>query len=108
MVRGLEESKGRIVVGGYLIGRYSDVWFFDRVSGNNQIYANQKPIKLLERIIENSTDENNIVFDPFMGSGSTGLACRSINRNFIGVEIDEYYFNMAKTYIDSSVMKRLF
>ena len=51
-------------------------------------------------LIENSSKEGDTVFDPFMGSGTTGVACNNLNRNFIGVEIDENYFNIAKQRIE--------
>lgn len=50
-------------------------------------------------LIENSSLENQIVLDPFMGIGSTGIACLQANRKFIGIEIDEKYFNIAKNEI---------
>lgn len=59
----------------------------------------QKPVKALERIILAHTQEGDIVLDPFMGSGSTGVACKNLNREFIGIEIDENYFNIAKERI---------
>ena len=51
-------------------------------------------------LIENSTNEGETVIDPFMGVGSTGLACIKNNRNFIGIEIDENYFNIAKSRLE--------
>ena len=51
-------------------------------------------------LIENSSKEGDVVFDPFMGSGTTGVACNNTGRNFIGVEIDENYFNIAKQRIE--------
>ena len=55
---------------------------------------------LLELFIKNSSDENAIVFDGFMGSGSTGVACVNTNRDFIGIELDGNYFNIAKKRIE--------
>ena len=69
--------------------------------GNN-IHDTEKPVKLMEILIENSSKENDIVLDPFMGSGSTGVACVNTNRNFIGVELDENYFNIAKERINKN------
>jgi DNA modification methylase len=62
-------------------------------------HACEKPIDLLTRIIKTSSNENHTVLDCFMGSGSTGVACKKINRNFIGIELDEKYFNIAKERI---------
>ena len=76
--------------------RLTDVWFFNRVSGNKLIHQNQKPIDLLEQCIIKHSNENNIVFDGCMGSGSTGIACQNTNRKFIGIELDKKYFEIAK------------
>ena len=59
-----------------------------------------KPIELLEKYILLSSNENEIVLDPFMGSGSTGVACKKLNRNFIGIELNTNYFNIAKDRIN--------
>lgn len=59
-----------------------------------------KPLDIIEKIIRNSTCENEVVLDPFMGSGTTGVACKNLNRNFIGIELDEKYFKIAKERIE--------
>lgn len=59
------------------------------------IHPTQKPIALLENLIKTYTQENNIVLDNCMGSGSTGIACQNTNRKFIGIEKEENYFNIA-------------
>lgn len=61
-----------------------------------KVHPTQKPVELLQFLIENSSSPSETVLDPFMGSGSTCLAAQSLNRNFIGVEKDESYFNIAK------------
>ena len=58
-----------------------------------------KPIDLIEKYIILSTKENDIVLDLFMGSGTTGVACVNTNRNFIGIELDQRYFEIAKERI---------
>ena len=60
----------------------------------------QKPVAILKKMIEIATNKNDIIFDPFMGVGSMGVAALSLDRRFIGVEIDENYFNAAKKRID--------
>ena len=62
-----------------------------------------KPIKILQNLIVNSTTENGVVLDCFMGSGSTGVACVNTNRKFIGIELDEGYFNIAKERIEKAI-----
>lgn len=65
-------------------------------------HPNQKPINLLTEMLEVLTNEDQIVLDPFMGSGSTGVVCKNLNRRFIGIELDENYFNIAKSRIYNS------
>ncbi len=90
-------SKGQPKIRGK---RISDVWRFSRVSSKEQVHQNQKPVDLLETAILKSSDENDVVFDGFMGSGSTGVACVNTRRRFIGMELDEGYFKIAKERID--------
>lgn len=68
----------------------------------NKIHEAEKPIELLKEFIELSSSENGIILDPFMGSGSTGVACLNTNRNFIGIELDEKYFEIAKERIGNA------
>lgn len=60
------------------------------------------PVELPLNCILATTDKNDIVLDPFMGSGTTGVACKKTNRNFIGIELDENYFNIAKERIENT------
>ena len=60
----------------------------------NRVHPTQKPVDLLEYLIKTYTNENEIVLDFTMGSGSTGVACMNTNRKFIGIELDEGYFNI--------------
>lgn len=66
----------------------------------NKLHPTQKPVALLEYLIKTYTNEGNLVLDNCMGSGSTGVACINTNRNFIGIELDENYFNIAKERIE--------
>lgn len=61
----------------------------------NKLHPTQKPIDLMKVLIENSSNEGDIVMDCFMGSGSTGVACLETNRGFIGIEIDKKYYDIA-------------
>lgn len=63
------------------------------------VHETMKPVELLEQYIELSSQENDIIFDPFMGSDSTGVACVNTNRSFIGMELDDKYFNIAQERI---------
>jgi site-specific DNA-methyltransferase (adenine-specific) len=59
-------------------------------------HPTQKPLKLIKKLIEKHSNESDLVIDPFMGSGTTGVACKELNRNFVGMELDESYFKIAK------------
>lgn len=63
------------------------------------LHTIQKPKKLIERIVKASSNENDLILDPFMGSGTTGVVCKELNRNFIGIELDEKLYNLAKERI---------
>lgn len=65
-------------------------------SGNNKYHPTQKPVDLMEYLVKTYTNENEIVLDFTMGSGSTGLACKNTNRRFIGIELDKKYFEISK------------
>lgn len=64
-------------------------------------HPTQKPVSLLEKLIQIYTKEGDVVLDNCMGSGSTGVACKNTNRNFIGIEIDDKYFEIARNRIES-------
>lgn len=64
----------------------------------------QKPVGILKKMIQIASNADDIVFDPFMGVGSTGVAAIELGRKFIGVEIDETYYNAAKKRIDSNLL----
>ena len=66
----------------------------------NKTHPTEKPIDLMRILIENSTQPNEIVLDPFMGSGSTMIACLNTNRKGIGIELDKHYFDVATKRIN--------
>jgi len=67
--------------------------------GERGLHPTQKPVALMEYLIKTYTNENETVLDFTMGSGTTGVACKNLNRNFIGIELDETYFNIAQERI---------
>ena len=75
---------------------------FSNASRKNHFHPTQKPVALLEYLIRTYTNEGETVLDFTMGSGSTGVACVNTNRNFIGIELDEGYFNIAKKRIEEA------
>ena len=68
-------------------------------------HPSEKPIELFEKLVLNSSDENDIVLDPFMGVGTLPIACKNYNRNYIGIELDEKYFNIAEQRIKETEFK---
>ena len=80
----------------------TDVVYFKTAESEGKVYhSTQKPVELLEYLIKTYTIEGELVLDNCMGSGSTGVACLNTNRNFIGMELDENYFNIAKERIEN-------
>ena len=73
---------------------------FNNAQGNK--HPTQKPVELMEYLIKTYTNEGETVLDFTMGSGSTGVAAKNLNRNFIGIELDEGYFNIAKERIGNT------
>ncbi len=81
----------------------SSVQFFNnRESRNGSLNPTQKPVALMEYLIKTYTDEGDTVFDGFMGSGTTGVACKKLGREFIGIELNPEYFEIAKKRIEST------
>jgi site-specific DNA-methyltransferase (adenine-specific) len=64
------------------------------------LHPTQKSLKLMNDLVLIHSNENDMVLDPFMGSGTTGLACKNLNRNFIGIEKDKEYFNIAEKRLE--------
>ncbi|NVP23754.1 DNA-methyltransferase [Treponema phagedenis] len=90
----------------YITNIIDDVASFNigaRKTNGEKIHPTQKPIELMEKFIFDSTDEGDVVLDSFMGSGTTGIACLNTNRRFIGMEIDDNYFNIAKNRLETAI-----
>ena len=122
-IKSLIWNKSNKIMGQYYMSQFEYILFFRKGRGkkiNNcgtsdilsipnkkmkdkdgkNIHDTQKPVELMEVLVDNSSQENELVLDPFMGVGSTGIACIKNNRNFIGIEIDEKYFNIAKSRLE--------
>ena len=85
----------------------SDILEFNVVPNRNgKLHPTQKPVELLEWLVKTYTNENDLVLDNCMGSGTTGVAAVNTNRNFIGMELDEKYFEIAKNRIENHVVKK--
>lgn len=86
--------------------RYDDIWYFPRVTGNKQIHQNQKPLDLISRIINQHTQERDLILDAFMGSCSTAIAAYRLGRDFIGFETDNDYYKSG-TYRLKAVINQM-
>lgn len=127
-IKSLIWDKGNKIMGRFYMSQFEYILFFRKGTGkqiNNcgtsdiisipnkklkaddgsNLHDTEKPVELFQILIENSTQPNEIVMDPFMGIGGCGVACKLTNRNFIGCEIDRKYFDIAKNRIEGSVLK---
>ena len=117
-IKSLIWNKGNKIMGQYYMSQFEYILFFRKGRGvkiNNcgtadilsipnkktkdengkNIHDTEKPVELMKILVENSSKENQIVMDCFMGYGSTMVACKELNRKFIGCEIDKNYFDLA-------------
>ena len=122
-IKSLIWNKGNKIMGQYYMSQFEYILFFRKGKGKKinkcgtadilnvpnkktkgedgkNLHDTEKPVELMKILVENSSQENEIVLDPFMGIGSTGMACKELRRHFLGIEIDEKYFNIAKERID--------
>ena len=87
-----------------MTAKYSDEYYpisiIEFSNAKRGVHPTQKPVGLFEYLIKTYTNEGETVLDNVMGSGTTGVACKNLNRNFIGMELDENYFNIAKERIE--------
>lgn len=124
-IKSLIWDKGNKIMGLYYMSQFEYILFFRKGKGKkinhcgtsdilqilnkktkdkngNNLHDTEKPIELMKILIENSSNENDVILDAFMGIGGTGIACVNTNRNFIGIELDETYFNIAKERIEKA------
>ena len=122
-IKSLIWNKGNKIMGQYYMSQFEYILFFRKGKGKKinkcgtadilnvpnkktkgedgkNLHDTEKPVELMKILVENSSQENEIVLDPFMGIGSTGMACKELRRHFLGIEIDEKYFNIAKERIN--------
>ena len=85
--------------------RPTDIIRSQKIPANRLVHPNEKPVELLETIIKQTTMEGDTVLDFCMGSGSTGVACMNTDRDFIGIELDDKYFDIAKKRIEEAMLK---
>jgi len=75
---------------------------FNTVKGKDKLHPTQKPVSLMEYLVKTYTNSGETVLDFTMGSGTTGVSCKNLGRSFIGIELDESYFNIAKERINGT------
>ena len=80
--------------------------FSNECNSRNRVHPTQKPVELLEYLIKTYTNEGELILDFTAGSGSTGVGCINTNRRFIGIELDEGYYNIANERIEEAVKKK--
>lgn len=89
-----------------LVNPSSVVLFNSVPNRNGKVHPTQKPVSLMEYLVKTYTNEGETVLDFTMGSGTTGVACVNTNRDFIGIELDEGYFEIASKRIDDAKEKQ--
>ena len=93
-------TKGRFVTHSNSL---STIIEFSRTHHSKALHPTQKPVDLMQHLIEQPDYNPKTILDPFMGSGSTGVAAVNLGRNFIGIELDETYFNIAQERIQKAI-----
>lgn len=124
-IKSLIWDKGNKIMGQYYMSQFEYILFFrkgrairindcgtsDIISVPNKkqkgedgknLHDTEKPVGLMDVLIKNSSNEGGLVLDPFMGIGSAAITCYNTKRNFIGIEINEQYFSVAKKRLDNA------
>ena len=86
------------------------VWAISTPQAQEKVFGKhptQNPLALLERIIEASTKENDLILDPFMGSGTTGVAALKLNRRYVGIDVEKQYVALAEKRISDILNKNI-
>ena len=109
MARGISTDPTSVLTGGITSETWTQEWtnyprqVLDFASEGSTVHPTQKPVALMEYLIKTYTDEGDVVLDCVMGSGTTGVACANTGRNFIGMELDAGYFQIAKDRIHKAM-----
>lgn len=125
-IKSLIWNKGNKIMGQYYMSQFEYILFFRKGKGKKinkcgtadilnvpnkktkdengkNIHDTEKPIELMKILIENSSQEGEMVFDPFVGVGATAIACKELNRQYIGIELDEHYYNIAVNRVNDYI-----
>lgn len=129
-IKSLIWNKGNKIMGQFYMSQFEYILFFRKGKGikinhcgtadildvpnkktkgedGKNLHDTEKPVELMKILIENSSKENDVVFEPFMGIGSTIIACLETNRQYIGIELDENYFKIAEKRINEYISARV-
>ena len=122
-IKSLIWNKGNKIMGQFYMSQFEYILFFRKGKGKKinkcgtadilnipnkktkdengkNIHDTEKPVELMKILIENSSQEDELVLDPFLGVGAVGIACKELGRDYIGVELDENYYNIACSRIN--------
>ena len=125
-IKSLIWNKGNKIMGQYYMSQFEYILFFRKGKGKKinkcgtadilnvpnkktkgkdgkNIHDTEKPVELMKILIENSSQEGELVLDPFLGVGAVGVACKELNRECIGIELDENYYNIAHNRINGYI-----
>lgn len=115
--RGRQKPSGLSALGGVTLKDNSDTFYMGRFPSsilkfpnpnNYNVHPTQKPVNLIRFLIKSYSEENELILDPFMGSGTTAVACQQLNRNFIGFEINPEYVKIANERLKQKPLKGFF
>lgn len=123
-IKSLVWNKGNKIMGQYYMSQFEYILFFRKGKGKKinkcgtadilnvpnkktkdengkNLHDTEKPVELMKILVENSSQVGEVVLDPFVGVGATAIACKELDRQYIGVELDEHYYNIAVNRIDN-------
>lgn len=128
-IKSLIWNKGNKIMGQYYMSQFEYILFFRKGKGKKinkcgtadilnvpnkktkdengkNLHDTEKPVELMKILVENSSQVGELVLDPFVGVGATAIACKELDRQYIGVELDEHYYNTTVNRIDNWICKQ--
>ena len=128
-IKSLVWNKGNKIMGHYYMSQFEYILFFRKGKGKKinkcgtadilnvpnkktkdengkNLHDTEKPVELMKILVENSSQVGELVLDPFVGVGATAIACKELDRQYIGVELDEHYYNIAVNRIDNWICEQ--
>ena len=125
-IKSLVWNKGNKIMGRFYMSQFEYILFFRKGKGKKinkcgtadilnvpnkktkdengkNLHDTEKPVELMKILVENSSQVGELVLDPFVGVGATAIACKELDRQYIGVELDEHYYNIAVNRIDGYI-----